>query len=169
VRSAPHGDDDHALIRFDPEAAAYVDDPAIGRHRPGTALRREDRKNRTGIGPHPPAAGRARSPVISVVEVGYVRSSEIMTVETEALGNGDCVVPYKCPSRLLSSCIDYLPSVGFPSRLTRSLRHVRFQRRFQSVVFTTIIEIINGFVPDVTYNSPRQRPIERHGKFIVVQ
>jgi hypothetical protein len=33
-------------------------------------------KNRTGIGPHPSAPERAESPVISVVEVGYVRRSE---------------------------------------------------------------------------------------------
>src|ERR1700746_2952372 len=36
-------------------------------------LYRVDPKNRTGIGPHPPARGRAESPGISVVEAGYVR------------------------------------------------------------------------------------------------
>jgi hypothetical protein len=66
-------------------------------------------------------------------------------------------------------CGRALPSLHIRSRLTRCQRHRRFQRRFQSIVFTTVIEIINGFIPDVTYNCPRQRPIERHGKLIVVK
>src|SRR6516164_4739523 len=40
-------------------------------------LHRVDRKNRTGIGPHQPARGRAESPVISVVQAGYVGRSEV--------------------------------------------------------------------------------------------
>src|SRR5215471_184820 len=73
-------DGDHALIRFDPQVAALIDDCGMDGASEGTA---KARKNRTGIGPHPPAPGRAQNPVISVVEVGYVRRSEF-TVSVDA-------------------------------------------------------------------------------------
>src|SRR6516165_9933003 len=47
-------------------------------------LHRVDRKNRTGIGPHQPARGRAESPVISVVQAGYVGRSEIIQLAQPA-------------------------------------------------------------------------------------
>jgi hypothetical protein len=40
-------------------------------------FRRGGQKNRTGIGAHPPRPRRAKSPVISGEEAGYVRRSEI--------------------------------------------------------------------------------------------
>ena len=93
------GDDDHALIRFDPQAAARIDDHGIGRRRRGQRqgmlgaharswsaaesshsfkkFRLGDQENRTGIGSHPPHPRRAKILVISSVEASYVRSSEI--------------------------------------------------------------------------------------------
>src|SRR6516165_6112722 len=44
--------------------------------RPFSQMRREDQKNRTRIGPHLRQARRARSQVISVAKIGYVRWSE---------------------------------------------------------------------------------------------
>src|SRR2546430_1137801 len=44
-----------------------------------------DRKSRTGIGPHPPAPGRAESPVILVVEAGYVRTSEVINLPLSSM------------------------------------------------------------------------------------
>src|ERR1700745_2970110 len=48
------GHDDHALIRFDPWAVGRIDDHGLGRRR---RAQRQGlwTKNRTGIGPHPPA------------------------------------------------------------------------------------------------------------------
>jgi hypothetical protein len=40
-------------------------------------MRREHRKNRTRIGPHLAQPWAAERPVISVLEIGYVRRSEI--------------------------------------------------------------------------------------------
>ena len=63
-------------IRFDPRPAARIDDHGYRTALARTAPTLVGRKNRTGIGPHPPAPGPAENPVISVAEAGYVRSSE---------------------------------------------------------------------------------------------
>ena len=49
-------------------------------------MRREHRKNRTRIGPHPAQPWAAERPVISVLEFGYVRRSEITQRRFVVLG-----------------------------------------------------------------------------------
>src|SRR5208282_1006762 len=51
-------------------------------------MRREHRKNRTRIGPHLAQPWAAERPVISVLEIGYVRRSEIRWTKNSPARSG---------------------------------------------------------------------------------
>jgi hypothetical protein len=84
-------------------------------------MRREHRKNRTRIGPHLAQPGAAERPAISVLEIGYVRRSEIITWGDRRQAKAACQVGDQLSAQTGEAAAQqHQPTLGHSAKLAKA-------------------------------------------------